>query len=75
VLARALSPDIFLDGNTFTSSHSVEKKNVVGDLQVGAVFSLWGTARLSLTHIIRTREFDEQDALNQFTAFSLSFHF
>ena len=73
--ARAVARNIFLDGNTFTSSHSVEKKNVVGDLQVGAVFSLWGTARLSLTHIIRTREFDEQDALNQFTAFSLSFHF
>ena len=47
----------------------------VGDLQAGIVFSLWGTARVSLTHIIRTREFDEQDALNQFTAFSLSFHF
>lgn len=73
--ARAVARNIFLDGNTFQSSHSVEKNNFVGDLQVGAVFSLWGTARVSLTHIIRTREFEEQDALNQFTAFSLSFHF
>ena len=56
-------------------SHSVETKNVVADLQLGGVFYPWGTARLSLTHIIRTREFDEQDALNQFTAFSLSSHF
>lgn len=72
---RAVARNIFLDGNTFRSSHSVEKNTYVGDLQVGAVFSLWGTARVSLTHIIRTREFEEQDALNQFTAFSLSFHF
>lgn len=72
---RAVARNIFLDGNTFRASHSVEKNNFVGDLQVGAVFSLWGTARVSLTHIIRTREFKEQDAFNQFTAFSLSFHF
>jgi len=72
---RAVARNIFLDGNTFTSSHSVAKNNLVGDLQVGGVFSLWGTARVSLTHIIRTREFEKQDALNQFTAFSLSFRF
>lgn len=72
---RAVARNIFLDGNTFRSSHSVEKKNFVGDLQIGAVFSLWGTARVSLTHIIRAREFEEQDAFNQFSAFSLSFHF
>ncbi len=72
---RAVARNIFLDGNSFRSSHSVEKNNFVGDLQVGAVFSLWGTARVSLTHIIRTREFEEQDALNQFSAFSLSFRF
>ena len=72
---RAVARNIFLDGNSFRSSHSVEKKHFVGDLQIGAVVSLWGTARLSLTHIIRSREFDEQDSFNQFSAFSLSFHF
>lgn len=72
---RAVARNIFLDGNSFRSSHSVNKKHFVGDLQIGAVFSLWGTARVSLTHIIRSREFDEQDSVNQFSAFSLSFHF
>ena len=47
----------------------------VGDLQAGIVFSLWGTAGVSLTQITRTRELEEQDALNRFTAFCRSFHF
>jgi len=72
---RAVARNIFLDGNSFRSSHSVEKKHFVGDLQFGAVVSLWGAARVSLTHIIRSREFDEQDSVSQFSAFSLSFHF
>ena len=70
-----MARNIFLDGNSFRSSHGVEKKHFLGGLQIGAVLSLWGTARLSLTHIIRSREFDEQDSFNQFSAFSLSFHF
>jgi lipid A 3-O-deacylase len=72
---RAVARNIFLDGNSFRSSHSVEKKHFVGDLQFGAVVSLWGTARVSLTHNIRSREFDEQDSVSQFSALSLSFHF
>lgn len=72
---RAVARNIFLDGNSFRSSHSVDKKHFVGDLQIGAVVSLWETARLSLTHIVRSREFDEQDSVSQFSAFSLSFHF
>jgi lipid A 3-O-deacylase len=61
---RAVARNIFLDGNSFRSSHSVEKKHFVGDLQFGAVVSLWGAARVSLTHIIRSREFDEQDSVS-----------
>ena len=72
---RAVARNIFLDGNTFTSSHSVDRRIFVGDLQLGAVVSLWGRARLSLTHILRTREFDEQDTPDQFSALSLSFRF
>ena len=44
----------------------------VDDLQLGAVVSLWGTARVSLTQIIRSRELEEQDSVKQF---SLSFRF
>jgi lipid A 3-O-deacylase len=33
---RAVGRDIFLDGNTFTDSHSVTHKTFVGDLSFGA---------------------------------------
>ena len=72
---RAVARNIFLDGNTFTDSHSVDRNVFVGDLQVGAVVSLWGRARLSLTHILRTEEYAEQDSTDQFSALSLSFRF
>ena len=72
---RAVARNIFLDGNTFRSSHDVDREIWVGDVQVGAVVSLWGRARLSFTHIFRSREFEQQDAINQFSAISLSFLF
>ena len=70
---RAVARNIFLDGNTFRSSHSVDREIWVGDVQLGAVMSLWGRARLSFTHIFRSREFDRQDSISQFSAISLSF--
>lgn len=72
---RAVARNIFLDGNTFVDSNSVDRTVLVGDIQVGAVMSLWGRARLSFTHIFRTKEFEEQDGIDQFSAFSLSFLF
>ena len=32
---RAVFRNIFLDGNTFTDSHSVDSKHFVGDIQAG----------------------------------------
>jgi len=72
---RAVARNIFLDGYTFRSSHSVDREIWVGDVQLGAVVSLWGRARLSFTHIFRSREFEQQDSINQFSAISLSFLF
>ena len=72
---RLVGRNIFLDGNTFVDSHHVDKEVLVGDLQFGVVFSLAGAARVALTHIIRTREFEGQDAPDQFSALSLSFAF
>ena len=34
---RAVARNIFLDGNTFRDSHSVDKRPIVGDFQVGLV--------------------------------------
>ena len=52
-----------------------EYNEPTSDERLGAVVSLWGTARVSLTHIIRSRELEEQDSVKQFSAFSLSFRF
>jgi lipid A 3-O-deacylase len=37
---KAVARDIFLDGNTFSSSHSVTKETLIADLAVGVKFKL-----------------------------------
>lgn len=71
---RAVAHNIFLDGNTFRDSRSVEKKNFVGDAQFGLAMVIDGV-RLAYTHVLRTREYVGQDASDQFGAFSVSFAF
>lgn len=71
---RAVGRNIFLDGNAIRSSHSIDKKNFVADIQAGIAFII-GPARLAYTQIFRTKEFDAQDAPQQFGAFSLSVAF
>ena len=68
---RAVLQNIFLDGNTFTDSHSVDKEPLVGDFQAGLVFT-WKDYRLSFTSVHRTREFDGQDSSTRYGAISLS---
>lgn len=71
---RAVVRDIFLDGNTFSSSHSVDKKTFVADFQAGAAVVYEGI-RLAVTQIYRTREFDGQPQADRFGAVSLSIRF
>lgn len=52
---RAVARDIFLDGNTFRSSHSIPKNHFVGDIQAGIALNL-ADVRLSYTHVYRTAE-------------------
>ncbi|MEQ8443422.1 MAG: lipid A deacylase LpxR family protein [Alphaproteobacteria bacterium] len=72
--ARLVGRNIFLDGNTFSDSPSVDKRYLVGDLQAGLVlqYSDW---RFSYTYTIRTEEFYGQDQVNRFGALGLSFRF
>jgi hypothetical protein len=71
---RAVARNIFLDGNTFRNSHSVEKHPFVGDLQVGLVLRFdWGN--LAFTNIFRTREFDGQRENDEFGSINLSVRF
>jgi hypothetical protein len=71
---RAVARNIFLDGNTFRDSRSVDKKHLVGDLQIGFVLD-WSGLRLSYTHVLRTREFQTQESEDNFGSFSLAFKF
>ena len=71
VEGRAIAHNIFLDGNTFRDSRSVDKKPFVADLQVGVALT-WRTARLSYAHVLRTREYDHQPDPEDFGALTLS---
>jgi hypothetical protein len=71
---RAVARNIFLDGNTFKDSRSVDKEPLVGDLQWGVVVT-WRDVRLGYTHVVRTREFETQAEHDTFGALSLSISF
>jgi hypothetical protein len=68
---RAVGRNIFLDGNTFRDSRSVDKKRLVGDLQFGFVLD-WSDVCLGYTHVLRTREFRTQGSNDGFGSLILS---
>jgi lipid A 3-O-deacylase len=53
---RGVAHNIFLDGNSFRSSPSVERRGFVYDLKAGVSVRI-PPARISLTHIFRSEEF------------------
>jgi len=69
---RAVLRDIFLDGNTFTDSHSVDKKHFVADLGLGIGLSIH-RLKLCYTHVLRTKEFTGQEDNKVFGSLILSF--
>lgn len=69
---RAVARDIFLDGNTFRDSPSVDKRNFVADLSYG-VGLIAGRWQLTFTQVSRTREFETQvQKYNEFGSVTLS---
>ncbi|HEX6960095.1 MAG TPA: lipid A deacylase LpxR family protein [Ferrovibrio sp.] len=71
---RAVARNIFLDGNTFADSRSVDKRTYVGDAQFGIAVIVKGV-RIAYTHVLRTKEFETQDSADRFGALSVSFRF
>jgi lipid A 3-O-deacylase len=58
---RAVARNLFLDGNTFRDSRSVDSEALVGDL-TGGLALFWGSAvRLDTAITYRTEEFEDQD--------------
>lgn len=71
---RAVARNIFLDGNTFRDSHSVDKYPFVADLSAGFALN-WKNTKLSYAYIYRTKEFRGQDDEQIFGSVTLSFNF
>lgn len=71
---RLVGRNIFLDGNTYGASRSVDKRVLVGDMQVGAALT-WDRFRLAYTHVFRSEEFENQGGEDAFGAVSLTVRF
>lgn len=57
---QAVAHNIFLDGNTWKDSHSVDKYPIVADVSLGLAFT-YERLKLTYRHLLRTREFTRQD--------------
>lgn len=66
--------DIFLDGNTFRDSHSVDKEPLVGEAAFG-VAALYRGWKFSFAKVHRTREFRQQQESHSFGSLSLSYSY
>jgi hypothetical protein len=71
---RAMARNIFLDGNTFTDSHSVDKHYLVADANVGFAVT-YEQFRASYTLNYRTAEYQAQDDNDIFGALSFAYRF
>lgn len=71
---RYVAHNIFLDGNTDGSSHSVDKRDWVGDVQTGWVLNT-KSYRLAYTFVGRSREYETQAATHMFGSMTLSIKF
>ncbi|MFP4314469.1 MAG: lipid A deacylase LpxR family protein [Alphaproteobacteria bacterium] len=71
---RALARNIFLDGNTFSDSHSVEKEHFVADLTAGVAFT-FDDYRLAYSINHRSDEFKGQGDDSIFGSLTLSTRF
>ncbi len=72
--SRLVARDIFLDGNTFDDSHSVDRRPAVADAAIGFSFLVDGW-KISYAKVFRTREFEEQQDPNQYGSLSISYSF
>lgn len=71
---RAVLRNIFLDGNTFRDSHSVDKYPFVADLSLGCSLN-WRNSKLSYACIYRTLEYKGQSDEQIFGSLTLSLFF
>ena len=71
---RAIAQNIFLDGNTFSSSPSVNKKRFVADANAGISLT-YGNIQTAFTLNWRSKEFYNQKNTSFFGALSVGYRF
>lgn len=72
--ARAVARNIFLDGNTFSDSHSVDKKYLVGDIAAGIAWQ-WVGGRITYAQYWRSKEFRQQKDAQSYGSLTLSLEY
>ena len=71
---HAVLRNIFLDGNTFRDSHSVDKKPFVVNFGVGAGVIIY-RFKITYAYVYRTKEFKTQKDEQEFGAITVSYTF
>lgn len=74
VTGRLVARDIFLDGNTFADSHSVDRKPFVGDLTLGLA-ARYGPVELAYSFTWLTDEFEGQNGAHAYGSLALTWNF
>ena len=69
---RYVAHNIFLDGNTWRDSHSVDREPWVGQFTLGAAVT-YGRFRIAYTNALVTKEFAGQARASRFGSLSASF--
>jgi hypothetical protein len=72
--ALLVGRNLFLDGNTFRDSRSVDTEPLVGEFSVGAAYA-WDNTAVSYSHVFRSPEFETQDEWGVFGSVNLRFRF
>lgn len=71
---RLVAHNAFLDGNTFSGSHHIDKYPFVGELRTGLVVA-FQRMDFSATYAIRTREYKGQPSNESFGSIAFNFKF
>ncbi|HFD33007.1 MAG TPA: lipid A deacylase LpxR family protein [Gammaproteobacteria bacterium] len=71
---RMVLRNIFLDGNSFTQSHRVEKEMFISDIQYGIAY-IFDDIRISLSSMTRSKEFTGQKEATNYGAINFTFRY
>jgi len=66
--------DIFLDGNTFRDSHSVDKKPIVG-VFMGGIGLVYGKIKTVFAYVAKTKSFETQKDTQVYGSINISYHY